>query len=86
MHCAKCKKEPKDITEYVVGAKVEGYNSPDEFVRAEEGTYNHAYDVFYCTDCYIKIGMPAELAVEKTDYEEYCEAFDAGKYYPDPRD
>jgi len=62
MKCKVCKKQPHAISEYVDLAGMEGYVSAEEAVRREEGTYNPATDLFYCTSCYIKIGMPLGTA------------------------
>ena len=39
-----------------------GYSDVDTYVRENEGTYNPDTGYFYCTDCYIKIGMPLGTA------------------------
>lgn len=57
MRCIGCNKEPKDIPEMVDNSAVEGM-TPEEFVKECEGTYNKEDGSFYCTDCYIKAGMP----------------------------
>ena len=57
MKCPYCEREPKDIPEYVQQAKLEEM-TPTEYVRFDEGTYHVETDLFCCTDCYIKIGMP----------------------------
>ena len=56
--CAYCRKKPNEIEEYIEAAEYEEI-TPDEFVRTCEGTYNPKNGHFCCTDCYIKIGMPA---------------------------
>jgi hypothetical protein len=63
--CAVCRKHPKDIEEYVEAASAwndefddDDELSPDEYCRAEEGTYNEDNNLFVCTACYIRIGMP----------------------------
>lgn len=56
--CKGCGKSPYEIMEYVHICKAEGYESPEEFVRQEEGTFNPSTGLFWCTDCYIKAGMP----------------------------
>lgn len=33
--------------------------SADEYVKREEGTYNHNNGHFLCDGCYIKAGMPS---------------------------
>lgn len=60
--CVGCNKHPDQIAEYspgyiqeVMGRKM----SADDFVRAEEGTFNRENGHFLCTDCYIKAGMPS---------------------------
>ena len=57
--CFKCKKRPHEIEEYVEAAEAEGI-TPDEFVQIGEGTYNKKNGHFFCTDCYIEIGMPTK--------------------------
>lgn len=56
--CVGCGRRPEEIHEYQQLAQVEGYSSPDVAVRCEEGTYNCRNGHFYCTECYIKAGMP----------------------------
>jgi hypothetical protein len=52
--CKCCKRNPFQIAEYLFNGVM---NNPVEYVKDTErfipGT-NH----FYCTDCYIKVGMP----------------------------
>lgn len=59
--CKVCGKAPSEIEEYIECAK---YNdsTPEEYVKEFEGTYNSSNGLFYCTDCYIKIGMPYGIA------------------------
>ncbi|MCP9209631.1 hypothetical protein [Streptomyces cucumeris] len=52
MHCIDCNKSPNEIPEYIEGARIEGV-SPEEFVAADEGTYNRKNGHFLCTDDYI---------------------------------
>lgn len=61
LKCAVCGKSPCEIEEYVDYAKIEGM-TPEEYVRQEEGTYNSQNGHFWCTGCYIKIGMPRGVA------------------------
>lgn len=54
--CIGCGKQPHEIYEYK-------YNDermdPELYVISEEGTYNRFVPgKFYCTECYIKAGMP----------------------------
>ena len=60
-HCAVCKKMPHELDEYVIPAKERGI-APEAYVKVEEGTYNNVSGAFYCTDCYIDIGMPNGVA------------------------
>lgn len=62
MHCPYCNRKPDEIPEYVQQAMVEEM-SAEAYVRMDEGTYHPTTDLFCCTDCYIKVGMPlnAEL-------------------------
>lgn len=57
MKCPYCDRQPKDIGEYVNPAEVEEM-TPEAFVKRYEGTYHTKTDLFCCTACYIKIGMP----------------------------
>lgn len=61
MKCKVCNKEPKDIEEYVVAAKIHN-TTPEEYVKNEEATYNPKTKKFFCTTCYIKVGMPSGKA------------------------
>lgn len=56
--CGNCGKKPSEIQEYIDMAKSEGYSSPESFVRAGDGTYNKITGLFYCTKCYVELGMP----------------------------
>ncbi len=56
--CVYCGKRPHELEEYTKAA-AELEMSPDDYVRLEEGTYNHANGHFACTDCYIEIGQPS---------------------------
>lgn len=56
--CRGCKKTPNELMEYKMLAEENGYDSPEEAVKKEEGTYNKKTGLFWCTDCYIKAGMP----------------------------
>jgi len=55
--CRRCGKTPDKLSEYVSSAKMEGV-TPEEYVQQNEGTYNAKTGLFYCTDCYIALGMP----------------------------
>lgn len=57
MKCEVCNKKPEEIQEYVDCGKEENM-TPEQYVASEEGTYNPHKDLFCCTNCYIKIGMP----------------------------
>ena len=57
LHCPYCRRRPHEIDEYVEHAELDSV-TPEQFVRIEEGTYSRQHNVFTCTTCYIKIGMP----------------------------
>ena len=59
--CKGCGKEPHEIREYVIFAQ-ELDITPEQYVINEEGTYNKRTKLFYCTDCYMKAGMPLGIA------------------------
>lgn len=60
--CANCNKSPEELTEYAMLAEDEGYDTATEACIREEGTYNRENGHFWCTGCYILIGMPLGLA------------------------
>lgn len=62
VRCVCCGKKPEEIAEYRDIARVEGYASAEEAVKRQEGTYNPRNGHFYCTSCYIKVGMPSGIA------------------------
>lgn len=57
IECKVCGKKPSEIKEYIEYSEIEGLN-PEKYVIKNEGTYNHETGKFYCTSCYIAIGMP----------------------------
>lgn len=59
--CKICGKKPHEIKEYVGLAK-ENKTTAEQAVIKNEGTYNYKTGLFYCTDCYIKLGMPLGTA------------------------
>lgn len=61
MRCKVCGKQPHEIEEYTYYAK-ENEMTPEEFVRQQEGTYNPETQLFYCTECYFRVGMPLGTA------------------------
>lgn len=52
-----CGREFNEIEEYIESAKEENMTIED-YIKNEEGTYNPSNGHFYCTRCYIKLGMP----------------------------
>lgn len=61
LKCKCCGKQPSEIGEYITFAGFENI-TPDEFVWREEGTLNRETGFFYCTKCYINLGMPLGVA------------------------
>lgn len=57
IRCNGCKRPPSQIDEYSPAATGSDL-SPEEFVQAEEGTYNDTNGHFLCTGCYIDADMP----------------------------
>ncbi len=57
IRCRECGKTPSEIGEYVEAAEDNGM-TPDDYVREEEGTFDPRTGRFYCTKCYIAVGMP----------------------------
>jgi hypothetical protein len=55
--CRECGKTPAELQEYVDMAEIEGYESAEEAAKTD-GTYNPSTGLFYCTECYINVGMP----------------------------
>lgn len=60
--CIGCGKRPDQLPEYIELAETEGYESPADAVRGEEGTFNPGNGHFYCTSCYILAGAPIGMA------------------------
>lgn len=61
LRCMLCNKTPEQIPEYKSYARMEEV-TPEEFVRENEpiGCWGpHSRDKFYCTNCYVKAGMPS---------------------------
>lgn len=58
--CKICRRKPEEIREYAECAEEEEM-TPEQFARTD-GTYNSLTKKFYCTECYIKIGMPLGTA------------------------
>lgn len=56
--CRGCNKKPSELEEYTEPEVLDGM-TPDEYVRAEEGTYNRETGGFLCTNCYVAAGMPS---------------------------
>jgi hypothetical protein len=63
VRCRGCDRRPHEIPEYVKLAKERGGGiTPAGIVAIEEGTYNPRTHAFWCTECYIKAGMPLGVA------------------------
>lgn len=60
--CKGCGKTPEELVEYKMLAEENGYKTAEEAVRNEEGTFNPVTGLFWCTNCYIKAGMPSGKA------------------------
>jgi len=62
--CVGCGKAAADIQEYVdmTAPEYGGFESADQAVRYNEGTWNRKNNHFWCTECYIKAGMPLGVA------------------------
>jgi len=56
--CKECGRKASEINEYQELLKNTDYKTIEEVIKNEEGTYNPETNQFYCTMCYIKIGMP----------------------------
>jgi len=63
IRCLRCGEVPANIPEYYEAAKDEGV-SAKEYVIENEGTFNADTGRFWCTDCYIALGMPLGAARE----------------------
>ncbi len=60
--CSHCGKKAEELEEYIELAKIENYEDANEAVIKSEGTYNSESNTFYCTPCYVEIGMPKGIA------------------------
>jgi len=56
--CCVCLLRPEDLDEYTEAA-ADCDLTPDEYLRAEEGTFNPKSGGFVCTPCYVLIGCPS---------------------------
>ena len=56
--CIGCDKHPNQIDEYVEAAAEEDM-TPDDYVRAEDRTFNKRNGHFLCAECYIADGEPS---------------------------
>ena len=61
IRCKRCNRKPDEIQEYIDEAYVNN-TTPMQYVHSEEGTYNFRTGKFYCTNCYIALGMPLGTA------------------------
>lgn len=61
IRCAGCGRPPAEIGEYVEAADQEEM-TPDQYVQTNEGTFNPENGHFWCTACYIKVGLPLGVA------------------------
>lgn len=59
--CPICGKLASECIPVQVWKGDQGYDSASAMAR-NDGTYNPYENVFYCTSCYVKIGMPLGVA------------------------
>ena len=68
IQCKICGRFPLEIPEYQHLWDDEGYAEKnvtvEQFMAEQEGTYNPSDKSFYCTECYIKAGMPLNEKME----------------------
>ena len=64
--CVGCGRHPSEIQEYdfiMREFREEGdYPNWEAVMDLSDGTYNPKTKHFYCTDCYVKAGMPTGVA------------------------
>ena len=56
--CRRCGKEPHELQEYIDQVKHDDFDTPEQVVVEIEGTYNEETGAFWCTPCYVAVGMP----------------------------
>ena len=61
LHCKRCGRPPAAIGEYIDAAEA-NQTTPEDYLLDEEGTLDRSTGEFWCTECYIAIGMPLGLA------------------------
>ena len=61
VRCLECGRRPDQIMEYRRAAVQEDI-PPEHYVKANEGTYNREIKKFWCTECYVILGMPEGVA------------------------
>ena len=54
--CAKCRKTAAEVVDKVY---LEEGETPDHFIRVNEGTFYPPTERFLCDACYIAVGMPS---------------------------
>lgn len=60
--CVGCDRTPEELDEYDPFVLDDQYPSRTAAVLGEEGTLNPLNGHFWCTDCYIRVGMPTGVA------------------------
>lgn len=67
--CHECGRAPEEIGEYRTAAQLSTRedDTPTDYVMREEGTYNPHERTFWCTECYLKIGMPLGVAPRRRE-------------------
>ena len=65
--CEVCTARPCDIYEYIQAAE-DNNTTPEQYVIDQEGTYNEEQNIFWCTQCYIRIGSPPGKAGQNAKY------------------
>ena len=71
--CAVCRKHPNDINEYV-WAGIEHGSTPVVYVKQEEQTLNRCINAFWCTQCYVELGLPSGKPTVLAPYPMVSEA------------
>lgn len=63
--CVGCNKRPDELAEYIDACNDANDGrglTPSEYVRLEEGLYNARNGHFFCTSCYVDVGVPLGVA------------------------
>lgn len=63
-HCPWCARQPDHIDKFVEMVVQDNYKNATEAMMATESTYNPAFNLFCCHDCYEKMSRPFQSLLD----------------------